>query len=772
MRGRAVPVFVAHQSHAPAGTLYVTEAPTKALALCAAGHPAIGLGGVSTTLRKDALSNHVLNESWPAVVGLRIVIMFDANRQDKVEVAAAEGRLARALLTAGAAEVLVTSCPHGPNGEDWGPDDFVAACGRDALADLIACAVPADPFARLEMLKSKEDAREKKALLADLLSDLPFLLYLGNYGYGSLRSVSRMFAQYDLGPAFDRSLHDALGRLHDAYAPLRQRTPSRSMAPNRTTAVPTAKPVFTTISEAGALEIVCQKIISAGITAVDVTATGDDPLVHRLCLLQLGLPDGSLWVIDVDRCRDLSSLVDALAQVEVVAHEAQPKLKWLKHHLAVEPRAVFCTKIAALLLEGGPKARTSANPLRVVRLDKTPDAFSLAWTLDRYLDVHQSVNPVPPWWRRKSDTSMALAASQVQHLLGLRDQLEDALINDHLDGVMFKLEMPALPALVDMELVGFPVHLGKWRRVAGTLRQREGGHPSSVAFLSNHYPNILRYARAHRDGRVRPRFDPLGTVTGRVQAREPALQSMPKFVAGVDVRACFSPPPGHVFVVADLSQAELRILAEVTKCRVLVSILNEGVDLHVAAAARLLCKSVAEVTPGDRNKTKAVSFGIIYGATPAGLVRHAREKFGLELRESEAADFIERYLRAFPGVRRWRDKLMANPPRSIRSLSGRIRYFPDPAADINALINFPIQAGCADVMKAVLANLHSALRDTNAQAVNIVFDEVIVESIAAQAESVKQIVQDAFVAGMHKYVSSVPVEVNVSIRPSWSSGER
>lgn len=150
--GKEVPVYVAtDRVRDPVETIYVVEAPLKALALSAAGFPAVGLGGVATTLAKGT-PLHLLNDSWRAIspAGRRVVVCFDAGRATNIRVAQAEARLVIALEIAGA-EVLVAELPLDA-GHDQGPDDFLTKMGRDALAGILGRARPADPVAHLSSL--------------------------------------------------------------------------------------------------------------------------------------------------------------------------------------------------------------------------------------------------------------------------------------------------------------------------------------------------------------------------------------------------------------------------------------------------------------------------------------------------------------------------------------------------------------------------------------------------------------------------------------------
>jgi DNA polymerase-1 len=146
-KGREVPVHIAcPAAREPSTPLYVVEGPVKALALANAGFPAVGLGGVSTTLENDHTTKK-LNSSWSVVPlkGRKVVVVFDAGRNTNAAVARAEARLALALERAGA-KVFVAELPPDPEGEDWGPDDFIKTYGSAELRKVLNAARPANPI--------------------------------------------------------------------------------------------------------------------------------------------------------------------------------------------------------------------------------------------------------------------------------------------------------------------------------------------------------------------------------------------------------------------------------------------------------------------------------------------------------------------------------------------------------------------------------------------------------------------------------------------------
>jgi hypothetical protein len=225
-KGREVPAYVPPSIDAPSvdgdlgDALIVVEAPLKALSLAAIGLHAVGLGGVRTTL--DRKNRARLNNSWEStpLEGRLIIVLFDANRRTNPEVATAEARLVTALQDDGRARVRLADLPRGPRGkESWGPDDFLATHGREALLSVLAESVAGDPLERLdEMLKEPETEQRAERALA-LLGDNPFLASVLSRGVRARAGARNAFAKLGGGKRdLDRAIaeFEEAGHQHDA----------------------------------------------------------------------------------------------------------------------------------------------------------------------------------------------------------------------------------------------------------------------------------------------------------------------------------------------------------------------------------------------------------------------------------------------------------------------------------------------------------------------------------------------------------------------------
>jgi DNA polymerase I-like protein with 3'-5' exonuclease and polymerase domains len=199
---------------------------------------------------------------------------------------------------------------------------------------------------------------------------------------------------------------------------------------------------------------------------------------------------------------------------------------------------------------------------------------------------------------------------------------------------------------------------------------------------------------------------------------------------------------------------------------------RNGVDLHKQTAAEVLGKALHAVTKEDRQISKSANFGLLYGQSAPGLVRYAASSYGVKL-ELDQADHIRRqFFRTYGSLRQWhgesRNKAEAGA-REVRTVMGRRRLIPETASEwerFTALVNTPVQGGCADGMKRALVMLAERL-PAEARLISTVHDEVLVEAPEAMAEQVRLIVQTTMVEAMAELFPQVPIEVEAGVCDHW-----
>jgi DNA polymerase-1 len=203
----------------------------------------------------------------------------------------------------------------------------------------------------------------------------------------------------------------------------------------------------------------------------------------------------------------------------------------------------------------------------------------------------------------------------------------------------------------------------------------------------------------------------------------------------------------------------------------LLEIFRSGGDPHRTTAARLLHRPDAQITKEERQQAKVVNFGFIFGMGAETFVEYAYGRYQLKFSLAEAARFRRDYLKTYVGIAAWQRRTGRLRAPSIRTASGRLRRFEDPDDSYCASLNTPIQGTAADGMKKALILLHQELPRFGAKLLLAVHDEVLIEAPAEAAEEVKAVVVSCMKRGMEAFVKSVPIEVEASVRTTWSESD-
>ncbi len=273
------------------------------------------------------------------------------------------------------------------------------------------------------------------------------------------------------------------------------------------------------------------------------------------------------------------------------------------------------------------------------------------------------------------------------------------------------------------------------------------------------------------DGRIHTRFQQTVTATGRLSSTDPNLQNIPmRTPLGRAIRKVFVPAEGCVFIDADYSQIELRILAHMSKDEGLLAAYHEGLDIHRATAAKVFHKPFDAVTDAERRSAKAVNFGIVYGISAHGLSQD------LNISRKEAAAYIEQYFALYPKVKAFLDKQVVEAKEKgyVTTLYGRKRPVPELQSANFALrgfgeriaMNSPIQGTAADVMKLAMLAVAKALKagGYKSRILLQVHDELLLEAPIEEAEAVKALL----IKEMEEAVTlQVRLEVDAHIGTDW-----
>jgi DNA polymerase I len=275
-----------------------------------------------------------------------------------------------------------------------------------------------------------------------------------------------------------------------------------------------------------------------------------------------------------------------------------------------------------------------------------------------------------------------------------------------------------------------------------------------------------------KTGRIHPDFIQYGADTGRFSCSNPNVQQIP---ATSDFRACFIPEEGYKLVTCDYSQAELRILAELSQDDGFLGAFKSGGDLHILAASQMFNIPPEQVTKVQRGQAKAINFGLAYGMGPQGL------SLRIDKTVEEARDLISAYFKAFSGVQKWLEKAGRDSVKNgyVATPLGRKRYFdvpqssdPDHRKKMSEIErqgkNAPIQGANADMTKIALVFLREKLRGYDARVVNTVHDEIVVEVCEEQAEEVCKLVEAQMIRAAQEILKEVPVVADAKVGSYWS----
>ncbi|HIZ13800.1 MAG TPA: DNA polymerase I [Candidatus Mediterraneibacter stercorigallinarum] len=273
------------------------------------------------------------------------------------------------------------------------------------------------------------------------------------------------------------------------------------------------------------------------------------------------------------------------------------------------------------------------------------------------------------------------------------------------------------------------------------------------------------------DGRIHGKFNQTVTATGRLSSTEPNLQNIPvRMELGRLIRKVFVPKEGCVFVDADYSQIELRILAHCSGDRQLIQAYREARDIHRMTASQVFHTPFDEVTDLQRRNAKAVNFGIVYGISSFGLSQD------LSITRKEAAQYIEHYFETYPGIKKFLDDSVVHAKEKgyAVTLFGRRRPVPELKSSNfmqrnfgeRVAMNAPIQGTAADIIKIAMIGVNEELkkRDMKSRLILQVHDELLIEADKSEVEEVKAILKDKM---EHAADLSVPLIADMHTGENW-----
>lgn len=272
------------------------------------------------------------------------------------------------------------------------------------------------------------------------------------------------------------------------------------------------------------------------------------------------------------------------------------------------------------------------------------------------------------------------------------------------------------------------------------------------------------------DERIHSTFNQTITATGRISSTEPNLQNIPiRMELGREIRKVFVPREGFVFLDADYSQIELRVLAHLSADERLIEAYRSAQDIHAITASQVFHIPLTEVTPLQRRNAKAVNFGIVYGISAFGLSED------LSISRKEAVDYIEKYFETYPQVKQFLDGLVESARENgyVATMFGRRRPVPELKSGNftqrsfgeRVAMNSPIQGTAADIIKIAMIQVDKRLREEGLRSRLIlqVHDELLIETALEEEERVKAILSEEM-----KHAASLKVDLEIDMHDGMS----
>jgi DNA polymerase-1 len=550
------------------------------------------------------------------------------------------------------------------------------------------------------------------------------------------------------------------------------------------------------ITDPAGVDEVVNEIKTSSVVAIDLETTGLSPVEDKVRLLS-SHAGRKTFLIDAFKV-DPSLVLEILRNKTLYVHGAEFDLPFLHHQYGFEPpeNVIDTLHLSQVARAGEWKEKADGGWER--------ERHSLKDALERELGLglltdKKEFQRGKVWSGDLTDEHLEYAAGDVIHLKALADKLLSLVEKRDLNEV-WELERRAKPLFLDMCIRGIPLDKGRWEKLTGELEDKivylkekvdelAPPHPekgtwnwnspkqAKEAFslaglkvpdlqretlLKHDHPLIKAVAEyrdtqsllsrvrtwaegRYRDGRVYPQWKPAGAATGRASCTTPNVQSLPK---GGHFRGCIRPGEGRVLVTADLSQIELRVLAAITEDENMLEVFRNGGDIHLNTARALAGRNVHKGDP-ERQKAKAVNFGLSFGMGAKRFRDTAERDYGVEMSLAEAKEAKRKLLDAYPKIAHWHAQESQECERgnfATKTLMGRRRVVePDRRGkpSFTERLNAPVQGTAADILKLALARLWES-REEHPGALPIlsVHDEMVLECDEEDAEVAVQWLND------------------------------
>ena len=313
----------------------------------------------------------------------------------------------------------------------------------------------------------------------------------------------------------------------------------------------------------------------------------------------------------------------------------------------------------------------------------------------------------------------------------------------------------------------------------GKIKIKDGRHPVIEKILE--YRQLMKLNSTYVEGikpyinpktkRIHSFFHQTITATGRISSTEPNLQNIPtRFELGKQLRKAFKPAENYIYIDADYSQIELRVLAHISNDEHMVQAFINGEDIHRQAASKVFNTPIDEVTKEQRSNAKAVNFGIVYGISDFGLGEQ------LHISRKKAKQYIDQYLEMYSGIKKFMEDIVESAKEKgyVETEFKRRRYIPELKSNNymvrqfgqRVAMNTPIQGTAADIMKIAMINVMKELKSRNMKSKIVlqVHDEMMIETALEEVDEVKDILKEKMENAIKL---RVPLIAEVSEATNW-----
>ena len=566
------------------------------------------------------------------------------------------------------------------------------------------------------------------------------------------------------------------------------------------------------------LETAIDIFLSVKVLAIDTETTGLDPHINRLRLIQIAMEGNPTYILDcykiLPKGSDLLKKIFNTFSIKIF-HNAKFDIQFLFSIGILVNGPIFDTFLAAKLL------RTSDGP----------KSASLASVAKHYLDIELSKEEQTSNFDSElSKEQLDYAAYDTLILLELRrTMIEEIKKNGLIEAA--RLEFKCVYAIADIEYSGIYLDKEKWNVLLRDTEKRKEtalsilypyiGYPvmqlgllgenrsygfnvdsnkeilsmlnkNGIDVLNTSRQSLMKYKddplvsalleyRHHakalstflysvpgqiniKTDKLHPKYSQMGAGSGRMSCGGPNIQQIPR---DKEFRCCFTAPKGRKLVIADYSQIELRVVAQMSGDVRMIGAYQKGEDLHRLTASLIIGKEMNEITKYERQSAKAVNFGLVFGMGANGLMKYATNIYGVEMTYTEAEIFRNRFFLAYKGVEGWHTKIKNGMPLVSRTLAGRKHTYSDKSG-LSGRYNMPVQGSAADILKNALGMLYDSVKNTNTNIIAVIHDEIILECDVEEAEKTAIILKENMEHAGVRYMKDVPVIADVKITDDWA----